>query len=259
MSNYFRSEIYRLIHNKWTYLFLGMCSMLLLASNIVLAAVKHTDSNFTYATTYFAFSFAYTSMQTVLLLCITVSFIVFDNEYKNSTMKNSITYGIQRGTIYFGKLFIQILYAIAAFVIIIGIHILSAYLMLENSGPNELEAYIRSCLACLPFFIFGLAAANTFAFLIEGTGGAVTASGTVIVAFPMVCNLLGKRFVIFNKLSELLPWNMIGSVKYDAVKKVLLMYWDTDPGFLNCWVSGIIQAVLIVGIGYVLFRRKEIK
>jgi len=259
MSNYFKSEIYRLIHNKWTYLFMGICSLLLLASNIVLAAVKYTDSSFTYATTDFSFSNAYTSMQMVFLLCITVSFIVFDNEYKNSTMKNSITYGIQRGTIYFGKLFIQILYAIAAFAIIIGIHILSAYLMLENSGLNELETYIRSCLACLPFFIFGLAAANAFAFVIEGTGGAVAASSGVMVAFPLICTLLGMRFWIFQKLGELLPWNMIGSAKYDAVKKVLLMYWDTDSGFLNCWVSGIIQAVLIVGIGYVLFSRKEIK
>lgn len=50
MSNYFKSEVYRLIHEKWTYLFIGMCSMLLLASNIVLAAVSQTDGSFTYAT-----------------------------------------------------------------------------------------------------------------------------------------------------------------------------------------------------------------
>jgi ABC-2 type transport system permease protein len=259
MSSYLKSEFYRLIHNKWSYLFIGICSLLLLSSNIVLAAVKSTDSSFQYANTYFSFSNAYTNMLMVFILCILVAIMIFGNEHNNHTMKNSITYGIPRGTIFIGKFFIQIIYAIIALAIISAVHILSGYLMLENSGPKQFEIYLRTCLACLPFFIFGLATANTFAFVIEGTGGAVAASCGIMFAFPLVCNLLAMRFQVFRKLAELLPMNVISSTKYDMVKKTITMFWDKKDGLLNCWALGIIQTVLIVGIGYLLFRRKEIK
>ncbi len=259
MSNYLKSEFYRLIHYKWTYLFIAICSLLLLSSNIVLAAVKTTDSHFPYATTKFSFSNAYSNYAMVFILCIMVAIMIFGNEHGNHTMKNCVTYGIPRGTIYLGKLIVQVIYAIIAFVIIIGVHIISAYCLLENSGPKEFELLIRTSLACLPFLIFGLATTNAFAFILESTGSAVAASCGIMFAFPLICNLLAKRFLAFEKLSEFLPLNIISSIEYDQAEGALKMYWDTTAGFRNCWVFGIIQTVLIAGIGYLLFRKKEIK
>jgi len=259
MSNYLKSEFYRLIHYKWTYLFIAICSLLLLSSNIVLAVVKSTDSGFPYATTKFSFANAYNNMAMVFILCIMLAIMIFGNEHNNHTMKNCVTYGIPRGTIYLGKLLIQIIYAIIAFMIIIGVHIMSGYFLLENSGPKEVEILIRTSLACLPFFIFGLATANAFAFILEGTGSAVSASCGIMLAFPLICNLLGMRFQLFEKLGGLLPWNIMGSIEYDQTERTLRMFWDTEAGFRNCWVFGIIQTVLIVVMGYLLFRKKEIK
>jgi len=259
MISYLKSELYRLIHYKWTYLFICICSLLLLSSNIVLAVVKSTDSSFPYATTEFSFTNAYSNMIMVYILCIMVAIMIFGNEHNNNTMKNCVSYGISRGTIYLGKLLIQIIYAIIAFTIIIGVHIISGYFLLENSGPKEFEMLIRTSLACLPFFIFGLATTNAFAFILEGTSSAVSASCGIMLAFPLICNLLGMRFQTFEKLGGFLPWNIMSSIEYDQAERTLHMFWDTAAGFRNCWVFGIIQTVLIVGIGYLLFRKKEIK
>ena len=95
-----------------------------------LAAVAHNEESFPYATTKFAIGLYLGSFQAVFLLCITVASIVFGNEYTNHTLKNSISYGINRSSIYFGKLIVEILYAFIAFAIITGIDIGSAYLLL---------------------------------------------------------------------------------------------------------------------------------
>lgn len=259
MSSYILSECYRLLRNTWSYLFIGICSLLLLSSNIVLAAVSASESKFPYATTAFSFGNVDTSMSLVYILCLTVTGIVFGNEYANHTLKNSISYGINRASIYFGKFIVEVIYAIFAFTIIIGIHILSAYLLLENSGGKELEALIRACLASLPLLISGLATMNCFAFMIENNGGSVAASCGIMIALPLVSNLLGMKFVLFKKLSEVLPWNILSDNKYDEVKDAVILYWDSAKGFKNCWLIGIAETVIIIIIGFLVFRKKEIK
>ena len=257
MSRYIKSEFYRLFRCKSSYLFIGICSLLLLSANILLAVVKFADKSFPWASTGFSFSFIYTSMPMILLLCIVVSHLIFGNEHNNHTMKNSVSYGISRGTIYFGKLLVQMVYAITAFVIIIGSHILSGYLLLENSGPKELELLLLTCLVCLPLFLFGLAVTNCFLFIIESIGGAIGAAVGVMVAIPLVSGLLGMRFQFFHNLSIALPWNMINNMEFDRENYKILFYWA--EGFRNYWILGISQMLLFAVLGFWLFRKKEIK
>lgn len=259
MRSYLKSELYRLTHYKWTYLFVAICSALLISSNVVLAAVKGTDAAFPYANTDFSFSNAYNNMFLVFVLCMSVTGMVFNNEYSNHTFKNSISYGITRGTLYFGKLLVQILYAFIAFTIIMGSFVLSAYLLLENSKQQEFEALLRASAACFPLFIFALATTNCFAFIIENTGSVTFASSGLLIALPLVCNFLGMRFGFFRKLAEMLPMNMMNTSTVDPVNHTLLMYWDTPEGFRNCFLLGIIQILIITILGFILFRKKEVK
>lgn len=259
MNSYIKSEFYRLLRNKWTYLFIGICSSLLVSSNIVLAAVKSTEASFPYATTGFSLSNFYTSQAMVFLLCVTVASLVFGGEYTNHTMKNSISYGISRGHIYFGKLIVEIIYAVIAFLIITGFHVATAYLLLENSGPKELELLLRTCFVSLPLLLFALAATNCFVFIIDSTGAAITAIMGLLLALPMVSSLLGMKFDLFQKLANVLPWNMLNNISFDYEAHQLILPWSGNTGYCNYWLSGSIQMVLIAFIGYSVFRGKEIK
>jgi ABC-type transport system involved in multi-copper enzyme maturation permease subunit len=198
-------------------------------------------------------------MGTVYLLCLVVSNMIFNNEYRNQTMKNCVSYGISRRTIFFGKLAIQILYSLIAFAVIMGMFVASAFLLLENSGKFELTKLVRTCLASLPLLISGLATMNCFAFLIDGSSAAVTASAGVMFAFPIACNLLGMRFELFDKLKDVLPWNILNIADYDQAKDTTILYWDSQKGFINCWTIGIAITVMITLLGFLVFRKKEIK
>ncbi len=259
MSNYIKSEFYRILRRRGTYMFIGVCSLLLVSANVVLALVKLSAPDFGYATTNFSLANLYSSMAAAFLLCVWVASMIFGNAYNNHTFKNSISYGISRGTLYFGKLIVQIVYALAAFIVISGLYILSAYLLLENSGPAALEMLFKTLFACLPFLIFALVTANCFNFILESTGASITATLMVLLAFPLVSEFLGMKFVFFEKLAKLLPWNLIGAIRIDTEKNILHFYWNTQLDYGFCWLTGIVQVVLFALIGYMIYRRKEIK
>jgi hypothetical protein len=257
MINYLKSECYRILHYKWTYLFILICSALLVSMNVLLSIVKLNDANFPYATTQFAFSFVYGSMLVIFLLCMAVSGFIFGNEYSNHTMKNSISYGITRGTVFIGKLLVQILYSIVAFSIIIGIFVASSYLLLKHSDVNYLFTLLETSFICLPLFLSALAVTNCFLFVIENNGGATAACCGIMLFLPLVSNLLGMKFMIFKNLSKVLPYNMINAISFQQNKIQLL--WSGTQGICNYWIIGIAELIMFTLLGYILIYKKEIK
>lgn len=259
MLSYIKSELYRLLHSKGSYLFIFICSALLISANVVLAVVGQIETSFPYDNTAFSLSLFYSDLVIVFILCVSVVSIVFGNEYTNHTMKNSVSYGISRGSIYLGKLVVEIIYAFAAFLIIASIFIGSSYLLLENSNKGELALLLRTCFVALPLLLYSLATANCFLFIIEGTGGAITAIIGVLIAFPLVSNFLGMKFEIFQKLGKILPWNLINNMTFDFQKIQLILPFEGNTGYLNYWLYGVAQMLIFILIGYFVFCKKEIK
>ncbi len=259
MINYIRSELYRLLRSRGAYLFILVCSALLTSAHVVLAAVAHKDQSFPYANTDFALGLFYTSLPVVFLLCISVASIVFGNEHNNHTLKNSISYGINRGSIYFGKFIVEIIYAIVAFAVITSVDIGTAYLLLEDSGPKSLTLLFEASFVALPQLFFALGLTNCFLFIIESNGTAIAAIIGLGVAYPIVNGYLGMKFEIFAKLNKILPWNMINAIGFDHEKMELLLPWAGKDGYINYWLFGMLWMVVFILIGFIVFRRKEVK
>jgi ABC-type transport system involved in multi-copper enzyme maturation permease subunit len=259
MISYIKSEFYRLLHSKGSYLFVIICSALLISANVVLAVIGRTEKDFPYNNTSFSLSLFYSYLPIIFILCITVASIVFGNEYMNHTMKNSISYGISRGKIYFGKLITEVVYAVTALLVIAGFYIGSAYLLLENSHSTDLELIVRAYFVALPLLLFVLAVTNCFLFIFEGTGSAITAVIGVTIAFPLVGNFLAMKFEFFRKLSEILPWNLINKISFNYEKFQMILPWEGSTGYLNYWLYGVLWMALFVLIGFSVFRKKEIK
>ncbi len=259
MLSYVKSEFYRILHNKSTYLFIIICSALLVSSNILLAAVKYSEPTFGYANTFFSIVNFMSSFAMVFILSIAVATIIFGNEYGNHTMKNSVSYGISRSTIYFGKLFVEIVYAIVAFAIITAFHVASAYLLLENSHMHELSVLIRMFLASLPLLLYVLAVVNCFAFIMEGTAGAIGFDALILFAIPIISSMMGMKFELFHKLAEILPWNLINNISMKEEPFDIVLQWEGNAGYYNYWIAGMVQLILITVIGYLIYRKREIK
>lgn len=259
MISYIKSEYFRIFRNKWTYFFILLCSVLLVSSNVVLAMVNASEKNFPYATTKFATSMFYSNFPIVFILCIAITAMVFGNEYTNHTMKNSVSYGISRGDIYFGKFIVEVMYSILAFLIIGAIDIGFAYLLLENSGVDYLFLLLRACAAAFPLFLVAIAVTNSFLFTIESTGASNAASVGLLLAFPLVCNMLGMKFTFFMELAKLLPWNMIYYIRFDMEKFQPILLWGGRTGYGYYWMIAFIEIIIVSVIGFVIYKKKEIK
>lgn len=258
MRQYMKSEFYRVFHSYNSYIFIGVCSLLLLSSNVVLASVKYMDKTFPYATTYFSFANLYASFLAIYLLCVMIASMIFGNEYGNRTLKNSVSYGISRGAVYFGKLLVEVIYAGIAFVIISGVHLTSAYLLLENSGQGNLVLFFKTTFLCFPLLLFAIGASNCFIFLFDSTGTAISAIMGLLVALPLVSNLLGMKFDAIQKFADILPFNMIRNIDFDFHKLELILKWNENTWYYY-WMSGIIQMVIVVMAGFIIFNKREIK
>ncbi len=259
MISYIKSELYRILHNKGSYLFILICSALLISANVILALVGHSDKTFRYDNTGFSLSLLYTSLSMIFILCISVTSIVFGNEYNHHTMKNTVSYGIYRGSLYFGKLIATFIYAVSAFLIIVGLFVLSSYALLENSDSQYLMRLFKACFVALPLLLYAVAASNCFFFLVESTGGAIAAMVGVLVAFPEISNYLAMKFKFFQMLAKILPWNLINKISFEADVSNLLLPWEGKAGYYNYWIFGMLQMALFVILGYIIFRKKEIK
>lgn len=259
MISYIKSEFFRVFRNKWTYLFILICSGLLVSANVVLAAVNSSEVNFPYAATKFSISMLYSDFSILFLLCIAITSFIFGNEYNNHTLKNSVSYGISRRNIFFGKFVVEVIYSILAFIIIGAIDIGSAYLLLENSGVDHVLLLLKVCAAALPLFLFAIAVTNSILFTVESTGASNAASVGVLLAFPLVCNTLGMKFTFFGELAKLLPWNMMYYMRYDLEKFQPILLWGGSNGYGYYWLIAGIELVIVSIIGFVIFKKIEIK
>lgn len=262
MMNYIKSELYRIVRLKGIYLLSGICTALLVGANVVLWFFGR-GGNFAYNNTEFAFMMVWTSLNAVFFLTLCMGSIIFGDEYKNKTISNSIAFGYSRIFLYFGKLLVGLIVSVVALTAVLGVFIISAYLLLEDSGIDALLRLLRAIGAGAPVLLTGEVAAITFCFLTETASGSTWSWMGLMIGVPMISELLGMRLAFFEKLTkwlayEVLQNNQILMYEEGAAGEVV-MAWMTREGLARMILSGVIGIAVFLLWGVIGLRRKEIK
>lgn len=259
MFNYIKSEFYRNIHTKGNYIFLFGCMAFVIFLNVALGMFANSQVNFPYGNTKFSFSSFYTAMNVVMMVCLSLVSLIYGQEFKNHTLKNSISYGISRSQIYFGKFLTEVVISIINLVLISAAYIISAYIILDNSGIVYLNDLIRSLVACVPLFLVSVMVAHCLYFIFDSEV-AVGVSWVIIIAvIPKILSMVGRKIDILGKVASWMPWNIAGWSTYDEANKRMIMSWSTQEGFVKCFIVGIIGTIIFYIVGLVLFKKREIK
>lgn len=258
MINYIKSEIYRNLRSKGNYIFIASLIGIGVFLNIVLYLFSKSDPTFPFATTKFAFSALYTSLSLVMYLCASAVSLTWGQEYKNNTLKNTVSFGISKNSIYFSKLLISILYILIVGILVSGAFIISAYILLDNSGIEELKLLINSLITAIPIFLISITLTNALYSIIEKEMNVVFSWISIIIIIPFLLNMLGKKIELFKILSSYMPINIIKAT-FDERNMNLVLGWTTLEGILKSIVVAIIGCTACYLIGLELFKRKEIK
>lgn len=259
MLNYIRAEIYKLLHRPYTYITLAV----MLALEALYASMFAFHNAHSLATPFGGAVVTLVEMGAIgFCVCLLTGDIVFAGQYKNSTLKNEVSFGLSRTRIYLGKLIAQTLLSIVYLAVMMGffIGLCAVVLPMEPSAgfysAADAMAIVGYFLAAgLPLWIGAQAAACMCLFLIHGEMAASFLHVGLIFVAPSIVEVAG--LLLEGGIGELLlkvhayfPNNML----YNAKAVV------GDMGYLGkVWLVGAFWVVVCTAVGLYGFHKKEIK
>ena len=260
MLNYIRAEIYKVLHRKYIYIVLAV--MLFLETLPVAGFAFHNAHSFP---TPFGGAVILIVELGQLGFCFVLltGDMVFAGQYKNSTLKNEVSFGLSRTRIYLGKLIVQTLLSIVYLVVIIGyfLGVCAVILPLEAeaaafySVPEALAIVGWFLGVAFPLWVGAQGVVCACLFLIPNDiGASMAALGITMVlsVFVQLTGLLvqGETGELLLKIYEYMPQPILGAAK-SAVG---------DWSFMGkVWIVGVFWLVVCTAIGLYGFKRKEIK
>lgn len=258
MLNYIRAEIYKLLRRPYAYIALGI---FLALEGLLIAGFAFHNSH-SYST---PFGGAVTMIVDFGMIgfcvCLITGDIVFAGQYKNSTLKNEVSFGLSRARIYLGKLLAQTLLSVVYLVVMMAffIGLCAAVLPHGIEGfPSDTDALaiVGYFLAAgLPLWIGGQAAACMCQFLISGdmaasfayVGLALTLDGVLQILGLLIRGPVGD---VLLKVCNYFPRPMLEGAKAVVGDWVYLG---------QAWIVGAFWVAACTAIGLYGFYKKEIK
>lgn len=265
MFNYIRAEFYKLVRRKYTYIALAV--FLALEGLLVAGFAFHNAHS--YATPFGGAITLVVEMGAVgFCICLLTADIVFAGQYKNSTLKNEVSFGLSRTQIYLGKLIAQTLLSVAYLVVMMGFFLGACAIflpidpILESGEPlyytlaaDALTIVGWFLAAGLPLWIGTQAAACMCQFLINGDMASSFVYMGLVFVLDGVLELIGllvrgRVGDILLKICEYLPRPLLDSVKSTV----------GDWNYMGrAWLVGAFWLAACTAVGLYGFNRKEIK
>lgn len=192
MRNYIRAELYRNIRRAYFINFTLITSIIAILGNLliyIVAATKLVEFSF-------AFEIGRPLLMIPLFLVIIFVEMVFYEEFRNSTIKNAVSLGLDRKKLVVAKTLVEIILAFISASIILLVYFISARLM---AGPDKLDLtivnnFIYSLLGALPIWIAGIAIANFLGLTIESEFMKGLSYIGLISLLPNIIKIIGNIY-----------------------------------------------------------------
>lgn len=254
MLNYIKSEMYRTVRNRNLKIFIGICVALLLSMVMILFYYR-TAHGFPYATTKFTMSFITSGMSTLLLLTIVVALIIDNNEYKNHTIKHTVSFGMNRMKMYFARFCAMLINSILVYIEIIAFLAITSFLFLNHAGfAVTMTEVLRVSLAAFPCLVAGIAMTYFFMMLFDNPTVSMVWIVGILLVLPKIMGLLGMKFDIFDTLVKYTP-----IVCLSANGKMISSIATDVTSVLTTVGVGLGWSVAFLALGAIFFQKQELK
>ena len=205
--------------------------------------------------------------------------IVFSDEYKYKTFKNTLSFGFTRTQVYFGKLAVSMIVTAVIFSITLAAYLVSLFLLLGFPEDMGLIGVVfNRVAAAIPLYIGALCLCNACAFIIPNN----TAFSFVYMGFLMVPYLLFYTLTLLNPAftplfgtAMVTPFytsimgldihvanmgDMMGvGFKVDNIENILNAALLPGTSVAYCLILGLAYAAAATLIGLAVYRRREIR
>lgn len=262
MNSYLKSETFRVVRDKSYWIFMGVFALLAIAATVIIY-MTNTASNaasvdFPYANTRFMLLNIATSIIIPFFFLYQIAQIVVGEEIKHRTLKNTVSFGVSRSTIFFGKWIVSVVGVFVLAITSISIALVFIYALLENSGTVFLTDFLMALVAFIPLMISGITLYHVLYFVSGSPNYAVMIFAGVQVLPYIVGKYIGGRIEILSWIYRHTPFYLF-SVSEMTESRRVIMAGNTTEGMLTCWAVGGVLTVVFLTFGYFRFRKLEIK
>ncbi len=257
MSNYLKSEFYKLIHRAYPFVLLILCCITAILIN---AAVWYSQEvmriPFTIEGADMLLAGLYMMASVIWYMIIFTTDIGFSGEWRNNTMKNAVSFGTPRATIFFGKCIMNFLILFIGIVIVSDVYFLTNYLCFHSDGSlttSVYENYFLRLVLMMPLIFAGQMMASSLCMFFSTD---LLWCGIYAVVIALLPNGILLITSLFPELQEV-------AVLYTYLPTTCLSrlaYADLTPYLINqSMVTALVVILVPTIVSYIVFHNKEIK
>ncbi|WBL16785.1 ABC transporter permease [Sutcliffiella sp. NC1] len=249
MINYMKSEYYRLLRKKGVHFTSVICLLLIVVAATVLQYLDKVDPTFPYATS----NYFYSNVIALGLIIIIIGFIfnsALTSKDDMSLIKQTVSFGISRNTIFWSKLILTLSYFVL--ICVIGIFLMIALgeslLITDNhSVHNFLMASVNMAPLVLSGFILThvlkvMKVRDVYIFIL------------LLFIYGFSSNLVRMLFRPFQGLSDVYKY-MPNTLFNDNLGNYIV---EAVPFSYESWVIGIGISLFVLFIGANRFAKQNI-
>ena len=250
MLRYLHAEIYKAAHRKYPY---GFLLAMFLCEGLLVAGWSFTNANGNDVGFSTGAGMIAMLLQIGLYSTILIGDIVFSEQYKFSTLKNEVSYGVPRGRIYLGKLAVECLTALVLCTLVIAFYLGLCWIFLPHNPAADVQTLraVGYCLlVSLPLWLGAQGLVNLVFFLIKSsTVGSFVAVGIFMGVAPILQLLGALVHPVFTTL-----YSVMLTTPMDLAPRMV-----GDMALLGrAWAVGAGWFIVCTLVGLVLFRKREI-
>ena len=253
---YMKSECYRTAHRKVLYGFVGGCFLTLLALMLLGFFANRKEEPVMRLHLEETFLLLRTVLPTMGMYAVLfTAHVAFADEHRQQTLKNTVSYGVPRGTVFFGKLLTALWYSVLVLAAVLAAILGLGVIFLGVGDLTEFLQGLGMLLWCLlgglPLWIAALSLAVLLFSVIRTSVGASFLYLGLMTLTQVVLSVLGALgYSFFDQLRTRLISVQLGNASTIV---------GLGPQLIWAWGSGLVYTLVFCLAGWILFRRMEIK
>ncbi len=257
MSNYIKSEFYRIRHSKLVYLGTAVLCGLVLMFNIGLAFLNNVDPSFRYGTFRFSLNMFTGAPMTYMYMAGLVPLLLFLEDKRAGALYNTIAYGIPREKIILGKGIVCFVTCCVIMAVTLVFYVGSAWMLLENPETLPLKELLSEIGVLLPTAIAVMLLVIALGMIIQKETNVILAWINVVVLIPNAVYILGLKFDVFYQISRWMPiayFRREITVYFSSYECI----WHTTEGVVRCLVSGFIGIACVLFFSIIKVKKQDL-
>lgn len=257
MFNYMQGELYKIMHRRCTKIFFGLFGIMAFFLNYLF---KVTASGATLLDL--------TNEALGLWMMLITGFgwflvfmleqIVYSNEGKAGTLKNSVSYGFSRSKIYVARFLVEIFFMLFAILVLAAVMLLG-HLVFFGAASAEMYRFVFQMFVALFFMWLGaLAMAHALAMCFTSNSVSTTIYMMYFFGGDLIFEILRMIFSD-NDIIQFICDHEIYNLSYNTYMSGALNKGITSSQMLTCIVVGLVYLVVCFLLGWFFFKKKEVK